>query len=113
MATNAGQLRERVAFDERVVIEDEYGNQTGDFAEVFQCRAGFIYLRGGEAVIAARLEGRQPVVARVRPSSQTRQIEPDWRMRDMRTGESFAVRSIAPTPDRKWIDVTTEAGVAE
>ena len=113
MAENAGQLRETVAFDERVLIDDEYGNTEGTFLEAFQCRAGFTFLRGGEAVMASRLEGRQPVVARVRESSQTRQIEPDWRMRDIRTGASYAVRSVAATPDRQWIDVTAEGGVAQ
>jgi hypothetical protein len=95
------------------LVDDGYGNMEGDFTEQFQCSAGFTFLRGGEAVIAARLEGRQPVVARLRASTQTRRIQPDWRMRDLRTGVSYAVRSVAPTPDRKWLDVTTEAGVAE
>jgi head-tail adaptor len=113
MAINAGHLRETVAFDERVLVDDGYGNMEGDFTEQFQCRAGFTWLRGGEAVMASRLEGRQPLVARVRASTETRRIEPDWRMRDLRTGETYAVRSVAPTPDRKWIDVTTEGGVAE
>ena len=113
MAENAGQLRETVAFDERILVDDGYGNMEGDFVEQFQCRAGFTFLRGGEAVIASRLEGRQPMVARVRESSQTRQIEPDWRLRDLRTGASYAVRSVAPTPDRQWIDVAAEGGVAQ
>jgi head-tail adaptor len=113
MATNAGQLRETVAFDERVLVDDGYGNMEGDFTEQFQCRAGYWWQRGGEMVIAARLEGRQPVEVTVRASTETRRIEPDWRMRDLRTGVSYAVRSVAPTTDRKWIKVQTEAGVAE
>ena len=108
----AGQLREHVAFDERATVSDGYGNETGDFAEVFRCRAGFTFLRGGEAVIASRLEGRQPVVVRVRSTTETRLIEPDWRMRDVRTGDVYAVRSIAPTADRMWLDVMVEKGVA-
>lgn len=110
--TSAGQLYELVAFDERTLVDDGYGNTEGAFAEVFQCRAGFTYLRGSEAVIASRLEGRQPIVVRVRASSETRQIEPDWRMRNVNTGDAYAVRSIAATPDRKWLDVMVEQGVA-
>lgn len=110
--TSAGQLYESVAWDERPTVLDGYGNETGEFAEVFRCRAAFTFLRGGESVIAARLEGRQPVVVRVRSTSQTRLIEPDWRMRDLRTGDAYAVRSISPTPDRRWLDVLVEKGVA-
>lgn len=120
----AGQLYERVAWDERQAASDGYGNVQGAFVEQFQTRAGFVYLRGSESVIAARLEGRQPIVVRVRASSQTRRIAPDWRMRDARdgqwtgggepvwTGPVYAVRSIAATPDRKWLDIVVVRGVA-
>lgn len=119
-----GQLYERIAWDARTPADDGYGNTVGAFAEQFQCRAGFTFLRGGEAVIAGRLQGRQPIVVRVRASSNTRQISTDWRMRDARNGEwadssetawngpTYAVRSIAQTPDRQWLDILVEAGVA-
>lgn len=108
----AGQLFEKVAFDERANSSDGYGNEQGDFAEVFQCRAGFTYLRGSEAVIASRLEGRQPIVVRIRASSDAREITPDWQMRDLRTGEVYAVQSIAQTEDRMFLDVLVVSGVA-
>lgn len=110
---SAGQLTERVAWNARgAATGPDYGNTEGDFAEQFQTRAGFTFLRGSEAVIAARLQGRQPVVVRVRATPQTRLIEPDWQMRDVRTGDLYAVRSVAPTADRKWLDVLVERGVA-
>lgn len=126
MANNdAGQLFERVAFDSRLEIDDGAGNREGEFVERFQRRAGFTFLRGTETVIASRLEGRQPIVVRVRACSETRKIAPDWRMRDLRNGEwsgvgedafwtgpIYAVRSVIPTEDRQWIDVTVESGVA-
>jgi head-tail adaptor len=120
----AGQLYERVAWDKREPVDDGYGNSEGAFVEQFQCRAGFTYLRGGETMIAGRLQGKQPIVVRVRSSSSTRQIGPDWRMRDARkgswtdssetvwSGPTYAVRSIAATPDRMWLDVMVEEGVA-
>jgi hypothetical protein len=123
----AGQLREKVAFDERANQSDGYGNEEGDFVEQFQRRAGFTFLRGGETVIAGRLEGRQPIVVRVRADSSTRRIQPDWRMRDLRNGSwqgasgeplywagpVYAVRSVAPVDDgRMFLDVTVEGGVA-
>lgn len=121
----AGHLYERVAFDKREQTSDGHGNYEDGFLEQFSCRAGFTFLRGGESVMAGRLQGRQPVVVRVRASSQTCQIEPDWRMRDLRkgkwqgpsgddywTGPIYAVRSVIPTEDRMFIDVTVESGVA-
>lgn len=122
---SASRLFEHVAFDERQKVSDGHGNYEGDFLEAFQCRAGFTYLRGTESVIAARLEGRQPIVVRVRASSNTRQIDRDWRMRDLRDGQwvgasgedywdgpVYAVRSVIPTEDRRYIDITVEQGVA-
>ena len=107
-----GQLSELVAFDDRVAADDGMGNTEGDWAEKFQCRAGFTYLRGGEAVIASRLEGVQPVVVRIRATPETLQIEPDWQMRDVRRSTPYNIRSIAATPDRKWLDLVVQSGVA-
>lgn len=120
-----GQLFERVAFDARASVDDGAGNHEGDFVQRFERRAGFTFLRGSESVIAARLEGRQPIVVRVRACSQTQQINAGWRMRDLRngawagevghqywTGPVYAVRSVIPSGDRQWIDVTVESGVA-
>lgn len=119
----SGQFYERVAFDERAQVSDGEGNFEDDFVEQFTCRAGFTYLRGTEAVIAGRLEGRQPIVVRVRRNSRTEEIRADWRMRNLRDGEwlgtsgqeywsgtEYAVRSAIPTGDRQFIDVMVESG---
>lgn len=82
----AGQLKERVAWDKRLPGDDGYGGRQTKYAEQFDCRAGFIPLRGGEAVLAARLVGRQPIIVRVRAETRTRAIEHGWRMRDARKG---------------------------
>lgn len=123
--SGAGDLVERVAFDRRETSDDGFGNQVESWSQRLTCYAGFTALRGGESVIAGRLEGRQPIIVRVRASSATRQIGPDWRMRNLRagqweadaggsywTGPVYAVRSIIPTPDRQWLDVLVESGVA-
>lgn len=110
--TGAGPLIELVAFDERVSVPDGYGNQQEGFAEAFQCRAGFIPLRGGETVIASRLEGRQPVLVRIRQSSQSQRVRSDWRMRDLHKGIPYAIRTIVPTPDRAYFDLIVEQRVA-
>jgi len=121
----AGQLFERVAFDRRITEPDGYGNEQQRFVEQFQRRAGFTFLRGGETVVASRLEGRQPILVRVRRDSQTLAISPDWQMRDVRNGSwqgdgsadvwsgpFYAVRSISETSDRQFLDVLVESGVA-
>ncbi|PWR24568.1 head-tail adaptor protein [Zavarzinia aquatilis] len=123
--TGAGDLVRRVAFDARDVLDDGFGNGVETWQQRLVCRAGFTFLRGGESVIAARLEGRQPIVVRVRASSSTRQIGADWRMRDLRAGAwaadaggaywagpVYAVRSVIPSPDRQWLDIMVESGVA-
>ena len=122
---DAGQLFEKVAFDQRADQDDGSGNSQEGFAEKFQRRAGFTYLRGGEAVIASRLEGRQPIIVRLRRDSDTVQIDSNWRMRDVRngqwsgadherywTGPVYAVRSVITTEDRQFLDVMVESGVA-
>lgn len=107
------ELFERVAWAKRGIQSDGYGNEvTGDWEDQFQTRANFKFLRGSEAVIASRLEGKQPVIVRIRANLKTRLIDTDWRMRDVRTGKLYAVRSIIPTQDRAFIDITTETGVA-
>lgn len=113
---NAGNLH-TIAFDMRAAYNPDspadYGNTEAEFQEVFRCRALFRFLRGGENVIAARLEGRQPVIAQVRATSQTRQVDPDWRMRDIDTGDVYAVRAVSEADgDRRFLDVLAEKGVA-
>lgn len=106
------ELQELVAFDEPVETADDYGGVATSYAERYRCRARFMYLRGGETVQARRLEGRQPVVVTIRQSALARTITTDWRMRDVRRGETYNVRSIVPTDDRAYFEITAEKGVA-
>lgn len=108
----AGDLTERVAFDARGEASDGAGGATTAFVERFACPAAFVRLRGGETVISGRLEGRQPVVIRIRAQIAALDLAPTWRCRDLRRGTVYAVRSVEPLPDRQWIDVLCESGVA-
>ena len=109
----AGQLIENVAFDALDSVADGYGNRQTEFVEQFKTRAGFTWLRGGESIQAARLEGQQPLIVRVRVSEDTNRIKPDWRMRDARTGNVFAIRGITRSLDRGYLDVLVQSGVAQ
>jgi SPP1 family predicted phage head-tail adaptor len=109
---SASDLDHRIAFDSRTLTDDGYGNSVGEWIEQFRVYAGFTHLRGGEAVIASRLQGQHVQVIFVRASAQTREVSSDWRIRDVRTGVLYNIRDITPTEDRKWIDFLTQAGVA-
>lgn len=121
----ANDLLHRVAFLERETINDNMGNMIGEkLIEQFQCRAAYRHLRGGENVMASRLEGRHVQVITVRASSQTRRITTDWIVRDVRassetvpgsgkfTGDVFNIRDVTHETDRQWISLLVEKGVA-
>lgn len=111
-ATGAGDLIERVAFERPVSGSDGAGGVHNGFQEWYACRAQFIHLRGGESVLAARLEGRHSQVIRVRSCSTAREITTDWRARDKRSDTVFNIRDVTPSSDRLWIDFLVEKGVA-
>ena len=110
---SAGDLVERVSFQRRQSVSDDYGNEHAAFQPVFERRAMFIMKPGSEAVLAARLEGRQPVTIIVRFDSETRDVTPDWRIVDLRSGKAYAVRA-GEDMDRKrqWMSFVCEGGVA-
>ena len=106
-------LPERVAFDARTRTPDGYGGTNSVWQEAFTAAAHFTYLRGGETVMQARLQGKQVVVVRVRNSEQARAVTPDARLRDVRRDVEYNVRSgPVPSEDRAWVDFTCESGVA-
>lgn len=108
----AGDLFQRIAFDVHIDVDDGNGNTKGGWQERFQCRAAYRHLRGGEGVMAGRLENRHPQIITVRSSSQTRQVTADWRVRDVRSGDVFAIRDVTHETDRQWISLLCERGVA-
>lgn len=116
MDTNS--LEHSVAFDRRLDAEDGYGNTVSDWQEQFKRRASFIYAGGGEAVMAARLEGRGVLKCRVVADSSTRLIGQDWQMRDVRTNAdpkkqtTYAIREVDNVTDRFWVYLVVERGVA-
>jgi head-tail adaptor len=108
------RLHERVAFDALVRGSDGYGGEKlgwADPAAAFKTVARFRYLRGGETVQAARLRGRQPVVATIRNCAAARAITTEHRMRDLVTGKEFNIRAIIETEDRRYLEITAESGV--
>lgn len=112
-APSAGSLRHRVAFDARAETDDGYGNPvSGDFAEQFVVSADIRSRGGSEAVVAARLEGRNIFGVYVGSSTQTRQITTAWRMRDVRLGTVYNIDAVDAVTDPAWVYLTVESGVA-
>jgi SPP1 family predicted phage head-tail adaptor len=107
----SGALKERVSFAVRGEMDDGYGNTVSDWVEQFQDAAEYVHLRGGETVIAARLENRHPQVLRVRASTRTRNVTSDWRITDCRSRVEYAIKDVTHTTDNKWIDLLCERGV--
>lgn len=111
----AGDLVNSVAFDAPHLQADGYGGVVDAFDDpsaAYKCRAKFVYLRGGESVMASRLTGKQPVIVTIRSSEAARQITPEWRMRDVRSGVEYNIRSVEPSEDRAWLQMLCESGVA-
>jgi head-tail adaptor len=121
---SAGDMIHRVAFDVRAAgnpdSPEDYGVTVMDWVEQFTCRAAFIHLRGGESVLASRLEGRHSQVIQVRASSETRAITTEWRARDVNNGAwsgadwagpIYQVKDITPhEEDRAFLDILVQTG---
>lgn len=105
------ELSYRAAFERRTEANDGYGNTQDVWAASFTRWCGITYLKGGETVMGARLEGRQPVILTVRADSETRIITPD--MRAIINGQAYNIReSPRPTKDRAYLEMAAESGVA-
>jgi head-tail adaptor len=109
----AGALPELFAFDRRTATDDGAGNLVADFAEEFQTSAAVLYLKGEESVRSAALTGIQPVRIRVRQSTDTDEIAPDWRARDVRAGTTYNIKAKSPSPvPGRYLDIVATSGEA-
>ncbi|MBB4103019.1 head-tail adaptor protein [Allorhizobium borbori] len=109
---SAGDLRERVAFDAPIVSDDGYGGTENGWQEQYSCRAAFIYAGGSEAVVAARLQGRESYKVAIRSCAAARAIKTDWRMRNARDAAGvFAILSVDALADPAWVYLIVQTGV--
>jgi head-tail adaptor len=96
--TSAGKLDKKVCFDMRGPASGpDFGSPMGDWVEQFWTFGSLTHLRGSEPVIQSRLQGRQPVVVRVRDSTQSRKVTVEWRVRIGQT--YYGVTAITPVDD--------------
>lgn len=70
-------------------VETDMGGTLDQWVPQFTRATAVTHLRGGEAVMQARLVSRNPVILTIRNSAQARQITSEWRceLRD-RSGSS-------------------------
>lgn len=116
--TRIGDMRHKFAFDKRQAVNPDspadLGNTQSVFVEQFRVWAAVKARLGGEAVMAARLTGHQPLTITVRQSSDTELIGLDWRARDVNENKEYAIKSIVdPTDGGEFFDILVETGVAE
>lgn len=108
----AGKLDRRALFQSPVTGDDGYGNEvTGEWKDEFIRWAGVQFLKGGEAVMASRLEGKQPVIVTVRADSETARITPEWRC--VIDGRNYNIRELPrQSSNRLYLEFLAESGVA-
>ncbi|ASE38470.1 head-tail adaptor protein [Brevundimonas vesicularis] len=107
----AGDLCDRITFEARG--EDANGDPLGPWAPQFTVWAQMVWLRGSEAALQQRLEGRQPVAIVVRTSSQTRGITTAWRAVNARNAEQrFNITAVSAAKEPGLIDVLATMGGA-
>ncbi len=110
----AGRLTERISLERRIETNpdapNDYGNTVADWQLQGEVWAEIKHLRGGETVMAGRLQNRHPVVLRVRTSALTRSVAADWRV--IHQGTVYAVRDVTVYPGGAAVDLLCESGVA-
>jgi head-tail adaptor len=108
----AGRLDRRLEFQAPFAADNGAGTYTQGYAAQFECAANIIYLRGGETVIASRLEQKSPVVLTIRNAASTRRITGEWRARDVRTDVVYAIKEPPrESEDRAFVEMLATSGV--
>jgi head-tail adaptor len=112
----AGALRERLHFQRRVNGNDGMGGTipgAGAFATVFTVSAGLRPRTGGEAVTAARLDGRQPFIVTVRWARHMLDVTTAWQLVDARNSNRV-LNIVSPPADpdgcNQWLEFIAEEG---
>ena len=124
--TGAGALRNRVTFQRRGDLTDEYGVVSpgaGPWADVYTCAARLQPKFGGdvESFAASRLSSKQPYNLTVRNCAAARAVRTDWRVVDARVGVDqngaaprvFNIATIVDPDERgQWLEMLVVEGEA-
>lgn len=89
-------------------LPGEGGEVISGYAERFTVWGHVRYLRGGEAVMQARMASKRPAILTIRDSAQARQITSEWRATI--GGVVFEVKEDPrPSEDRGFLEMLAEA----
>lgn len=107
----SGDFKQRVTFYSSDLQEDASGGSRSNWVEEFSSMAHVIYMHGGEAVIAAGLQGKRPVVLTIRRSKNSNRITSHWKV--VFDGVDYNIREKPkPTSDPMNCEFKAVAGVA-
>ena len=112
----AGDLHDRFTIQRNTATADWTGHPgEPDWKDQFTIWGNITFMRGGEAVIAARLTARQPAILTIRNSVSARSILPSDRVINARTGEIFNIREQprVSRDNRGMLEVLIEAGASD
>lgn len=76
----SGDLDHRATFSVRQQVDTDMGGTLDQWVPQFTLWAAVRYLRGGEAVMQARLASKNPVVLTIRNSADARRITSEWQV---------------------------------
>ncbi len=106
-------LLERVQFQRRGSGADGAGNTATGWANLGPVlHATIADTGGGEAVIAAKLQGRQVCTVEVRVSPLLRTINTTDRIFDITNQRALKIRQLPAIPRAGFVKIICEAGVA-
>lgn len=102
----------RATFEHPVENADADGMVVQRYDARFMDRVELRFLRGGERVMAERLESRTPVIITIRNSLRARQITSEWRA--MIDGRTYEMKEDPrPTENRRDLEILAETRGAE
>lgn len=102
----------RATFQQPVESRDDDGQIVQGHEDQFIDRVNIRFLRGGERVMAERLESRTPVIIAIRNSLRARQITSEWRA--LIDGRIYEMKEDPrPTENRRDLEILAETRGAE
>ncbi|MDB6455013.1 phage head closure protein [Falsirhodobacter sp. 20TX0035] len=105
---SAGDLTRRATLLEPVQRRDKDGQIIQGYADRGTVWANLLPLRGGESVMQARMESRNPAIVTVRASPLTRSVTSEWRVTI--DGREYDVKEDPrETQDRAFLEFLVEA----
>lgn len=97
MKITAQHLMQRAAFYEPFEERDADGMLVQSWLLRLTCAAHVTWLRGGETVMAARMQSKNPAIITVRDFTESRAITSEWRVEV--DGRTFEIQE-DPRPDQ-------------